>query len=491
MQSVIRFLGLVAVCCTTGLRSQELRLVRSISGPSGKVQGANFVFDEARTRFVYPQDSSFVVYFEWEAPVGSHVLTALCKQPDGRVGSISPDIKIDSNTKELTSYWTYIMQPEMLPGVWTIEVRVDGQPAGSHSFEIAGTSPPKPEPKAEAPPKPPTLDEIFRATSPSLVSVQRFDGDGKRTDTASGFVIGKDQIATALQAIDGASRVEIEFANGRKVESDDIQAFSRAGDWAIVAAVTENVPALQTGDPSRIAVGERLIAFNFEGGARAIGGVDISGRHNAPEFGERIQFSPPIPPETAGGPLLDLSGKVVGIVGGSVLPGGRFDRHHMSINPALGMTMQISAATPISVLPAHITDKGSKLGELVTRGALTSPLSDMEGLIYVGTAREAMANPADPLPRDVSDFSRRDKQVWVFSEWLKKGKISKGLVSAKVYDQQNRLRITVDPKKVSLSSTPLRSSFTLSPSTVSPGIYRIDLYWDTRPVWRTFIRITD
>src|ERR1700681_1498010 len=87
MKSFTRFLGLVTVCYTATLRAQEVRLVRSISGPSGKVQGANFVFDEARTRFVYPRDNSFVVYFEWEAPVGSHVLTGLWRQPDGRVSS--------------------------------------------------------------------------------------------------------------------------------------------------------------------------------------------------------------------------------------------------------------------------------------------------------------------------------------------------------------------------------------------------------------------
>jgi len=37
---------------TGTLGAQEIRLVRSLSGPSGKVQGSAFVFDEVRTRFL-------------------------------------------------------------------------------------------------------------------------------------------------------------------------------------------------------------------------------------------------------------------------------------------------------------------------------------------------------------------------------------------------------------------------------------------------------
>ena len=31
--------------------------------------------------------------------------------------------------------------------------------------------------------------------------------------------------------------------------------------------------------------------------------------------------------------------------------------------------------------------------------------------------------------------------------WTQRGKLSKGIMSAKVYDEQNRLRVTVPPKK--------------------------------------------
>ena len=239
-------------------------------------------------------------------------------------------------------------------------------------------------------------------------------------------------------------------------------------------------------------MGERLITFNVEGGAKTIGRVDISGRRNVPGFGERLQYSPSISSESAGGPLLDVQGKVVGILGGSVVPGSRFDSRHMSISPLLGLSAgTLNAATPVPAVPEPLPGKSSRLSEMIAAGALAAQLSDMDGLLYVTTSLEMSKTASDPLPRDVCEFSRRDKQVWVVSEWQKKGKVSKGLLAAKVYDDQNRVRIAVEPKKTSLSPAPTRSGFSFSPGPLNPGVYRIDLMWDDQPVWRTFIRVTD
>ena len=472
--------------------AEDFRLIRSLSGPSGKVDGSKFVFDEVRTRFVHPQDKSLIAYFEWEGSPGTHALTGLWRRPDGRVDSISPEVKIESKSNQLTCYWTYTLDPEMMPGVWTVEVRIDGQPAGSHSFEIAGTSPPKANLTGTVNQKLPTLDQIFQSVSPSLAWVRKIDGAGKVTDTASGFILAKDRVMTALQGVDGANKLEIEFAGGRKVVTDELAACLRSGDWAVVVVDTASLPALPVGDSKLVAVGERVIAFNVEGDAKAIGRVDISGKRMVQGFGDRIQFSPALAPEATGGPLLDVKGNVMGVLGGSVMPGTRFDPRHMSVNPALGITTKaLTAATPTSGIPGEIPVKIWKLRDLVASGVLTPPLSDMDALIYVTTSREMSKSANDALPKETSEFSRRDKQVWVISEWQKKGKVSKGVVAARVYDAENHVRVTVEPKKTSLPYSPMRSGFSFSPGSLDPGVYRIDLTWDDQPVWRTFIRVTD
>src|ERR1700676_4098025 len=105
------------------------RMIRSLSGPSGKTIGPKFVLDEVRSRFIYPQDKNLVVYFEWLAPLGDHVLSAMWKGPDGRIQSLSPDIKVQTQTKELNAYWIFGLTPGMASGLWVAEVRLDGQPA--------------------------------------------------------------------------------------------------------------------------------------------------------------------------------------------------------------------------------------------------------------------------------------------------------------------------------------------------------------------------
>ena len=490
MAPQFRLAGLLFAASFAAAASAEFHLVRSLTGPSGKVQGAKFVFDQVRNRFVYPQDKSLIVYFEWEGPVGAHVLSAFWKQPDGRTAAISPDVKIESATSQLNSYWTFLLSDGMASGIWTVEIRIDGQPAGSQPFEIV--APESPAPAAQpAAVKPPSMDDIFRDASRAMVWVYKIDADGRREDTALGFVTGKNRVATAFQAVDAAARLRLEFSDGRKVETDSLAACSRTGDWALIEADTSAIGALQPGDPKLVTVGERLIAFNIENGARAIGGVDISGRRAVPGFGARIQISPALAAEAAGGPLLDLWGRAVGILGGSTVPGARFGRRSMSVSPGLFNDLAaVNAAIPLSALPANAPNHAT-LAELAASGVLTQPLSALPEFLYGGTALDMTKKAGDTTPRDVSEFSARDPQIWVYSFWEQKGKLSKGLVSAKVYDEQNRVRVTIPPKKVTLTSTPMRLTFNFPPAALKAGTSRIDIIWDDRAVWRTFVRLTE
>ena len=271
------------------LAADQVKLLRSVSGPSGKTVGADFVLDEIRSRFVYPNDKSFVIYFEWEAPPGDHVLSGVWKQPDGRVASISPDVKIRTNTPQLRSYWGFTLYPGMDNGVWTMEVRVDGQPSGAHPFEVVGMPVAAPVPTS---PKQITLDDIYKSLGPSVVWIRKLDATGRRTDLATGFVLESGVIATSFQAIDSAARLEIEFGDGRKGETDEVLGFSRNADWALLKIDTHSLPSIRRGDPSAVAVGEHLAAFNVDGGTRVLGTVDIGGQGVVKGFGRRIQISP-------------------------------------------------------------------------------------------------------------------------------------------------------------------------------------------------------
>ena len=490
------FRVILALLCTIACapaQTDAIRMLRSLAGPSGRASGSKFIFDEARNRFVYPQDKSLIVYFEWDAPPGLHVLTGIWKQPDGRVSSMSPDVKVETANRELRCYWQYLLAPGLPGGVWTLEVRVDGQPAGSHAFELVSIEQPAPAVEAApAPRAPPTLDEIFRKTSRSLVWIYKLDESGHRTDTATGFIIEPGRIVTAFQAVDSAARIEIEFPGGRKVTVDALLAFSRNGDWAVLRADTGDLPLIPRGDPKTVAVGERLTVFNVESDARVLGGIDVGGRRTVAGFGERIQLSPGVAKGAVGGPLLDSFGRVVGVLGGSLTPGSRFDSRSMGISPALWNNLNANnAAIPVTEVNVASGAEPVSFKALLDAGTLTAPLAAMPEFMYGGTTQSLPKSATGPMPRDASEFGRGETQVYVYSLWSRKGKIGRGVLSAKVFDSGNRVVVEVAGKKMSLGEIPVRSAFGFSPAGLRGGTYRVDLLWDGKPVWRTFILITE
>jgi hypothetical protein len=473
--------------------SASILFVKSQSGPSGKIVENHFIFDESRNRFVYPQDKTLTVYFEWEAPPGNHTLSAFWKDPIGRTSSISPDIKIETKTADLNAYWIFEVNPSDRSGIWTVDIRVDGEPAGSHSFELVIPEPPKTE-VALAPPPLPSLDQIYASVQRSLVWIYKLDEAGRRTDTSLGFVIGRDRIATAFQSIDGTLKVEVEFADRHKTICEEVWACDRFQDWALLKVQTDQVPPLASIEGGSVPVGERYLVFNVEKeDIRVIGGVDITARRTVPGFGERIQLSPFPASEAAGGPLLNPNGMVVGIVGGSITPGSRFSRRAMSVSPGLWSKLNgETAATPITVLPAPNRFQPASFQSLLDRGVLTTPLKPTSSLLYGGSARSVAKRSNDLSTTDASEFSHRDQFAWIYTLWQKKDKIGKGVVSAKVYDSRNRLLVDVTPKRVSLpEGPPLRVAFDVPLEKFSPGVFRVDVLWNDQPAWRTFFTVTD
>ncbi len=473
-------------------KADTFRFIKSQSGPSGRIADNRFVFDEVRNRFVYPQDKSLTVSFEWEAPLGNHTLSAFWKDPEGRVASISPDVKMEIKTSSLQAYWVYELVSGLRSGIWTVEIRINGEPAGSHSFELVSSEPSKAEVVAPSP-KLPSLDEIYATVGKSLVWIYKLDGAGGRIDTSLGFVIANGQVATAFQAIDESMRVEVEFADGHKLTTDEVWACNRLQDWALLKIETGVIPVLRRMENATVPVGERYLVFNVEHEqARVIGGVDITGKRSILGFGDRIQLAPAPSREAVGGPLLNPSGLVAGIVGGSVTPGSRFSRKAMSLSRALwSRTDGEIVATPIGAVP-NPSGAASSFRTLLDSGVLTPPLTPTPSLVFGGSARTISKDPNDMSTTDTSEFSRKDKAAWIYTLWQKKEKNAKGLVSAKVYDSRNHLLVDVAPKKITApDGPPSRVAFDFALANFTAGVYRVDVLWNGQPAWRTFFTVTD
>ena len=168
---------------------------------------------------------------------------------------------------------------------------------------------------------PPEATLAYQAITPSLVTVttQRLEGAG--TGLGSGVVVNAGgAVLTALHVVDGASQVQVEFADGTRAAA---QVTARQPEHDIAVLAVDRlpevvVPAVLAGAPP---VGDTVFAVGNPLGLRASltsGVVSATGRTITPPSGPAldglIQFDAAVNPGNSGGPLLNRAGQVVGIV---------------------------------------------------------------------------------------------------------------------------------------------------------------------------------
>ncbi len=172
---------------------------------------------------------------------------------------------------------------------------------------------------------------VYRAILPSLVIVQT-DREGVEDGfgIGTGVVVNADAtVLTSLHIVDGASEIQIAFADGS--ESHAIVAgVDPERDIAVLAPTS--LPSLivpaTIGSSASLRVGDEVFTVGNPLGlvasmsAGVVSGLDrdfkVSGTDQVLE--DLIQFDAAVNKGNSGGPLLDRRGQVVGIVTGLVNP---------------------------------------------------------------------------------------------------------------------------------------------------------------------------
>lgn len=191
----------------------------------------------------------------------------------------------------------------------------------------------------------------------------------------SGFIIGNEgYVLTNNHVIDDADKVTVRLSDRREVEAKVIGTDPRS-DIALLKIVATNLPVVKIGDPSKLRVGDPVLAigspFGFDYSATA-GIVSAKSRALPNEaYVPFIQTDVAINPGNSGGPLFNTAGEVVGV--------------NSQIYSRSGGFMGVSFAIPIDVameVVAQLRDKGK-----VSRGYLgvsiqevTKELADAYGL---------------------------------------------------------------------------------------------------------------
>lgn len=143
-----------------------------------------------------------------------------------------------------------------------------------------------------------------------------------RVDRGSGFVLRADgHVVTNRHVLGEAargSRVEVTLADGSVLDGKVVGA-SAAYDLAVVKVDRTGLPALRLGDSGRVRVGDPVVAVGSPlglAGTVTTGIVSARDRPVRTDSGylDTLQTDAAVNPGNSGGPLLDASGAVVGVI---------------------------------------------------------------------------------------------------------------------------------------------------------------------------------
>jgi serine protease Do len=149
---------------------------------------------------------------------------------------------------------------------------------------------------------------------------RRFGAPGQeqpRRGMGSGFIVEPDGvILTNAHVVEGADEVRVRLTDRREFKGKVLGA-DKATDIAVVKIDARGLPTVRFGDPSKIRVGEWVLAigspFGFENTVTA--GIVSATSRSLPDgtYVPFIQTDAAVNPGNSGGPLFNLKGEVIGI----------------------------------------------------------------------------------------------------------------------------------------------------------------------------------
>lgn len=182
----------------------------------------------------------------------------------------------------------------------------------------------------------PSVVDMLQTVLPAVVNIASWYMDREGSEAGhwrrvfgSGFVIDPDGvIITNRHVINGAAIVDVTFADGREAVAT-VTALGGALDLALLrVTVDRKLPALTFGDSKRLRIGDRVFTIgNPLGVGTSVGGGIVSALDRnlkMSPYDALIQTDAPINHGDSGGPMVDLSGKVVGVDTALVSPTGGF-----------------------------------------------------------------------------------------------------------------------------------------------------------------------
>jgi len=159
-----------------------------------------------------------------------------------------------------------------------------------------------------------TVFQIAKKYLSSVVTIVALDENDQPLSLGSGFFINENgDIVTNHHVLEGSSKAIIRTTKGDKGEILEIIKNDPDLDLLVAKTSLKNTKPLPLGDSDVVTVGEDIVAIGNPAGLEGtVSKGIISGIRKAENL-KFIQITAPISPGSSGGPVFNLSGKVIGV----------------------------------------------------------------------------------------------------------------------------------------------------------------------------------
>lgn len=227
----------------------------------------------------------------------------------------------------------------------------------------------------------------------------------------SGFIISSEgYIVTNAHVVEGASRVEVKFIDGSSAPGQVIGADSKL-DVAVVYVEAQGLTPLALGSSAQVKVGDFTVAIGNPTGemladTATFGIISATAREANVEgqVNSYIQTDAAINPGSSGGPLLDMSGKVIGITSAKALYAG-YDEYGNMINAeGIGYAIPIDEAMEVVrelITTGHVKRPGIGISVVEIDQTTAEMYQVPQGILVYTVTEDGPAHAADLRINDV------------------------------------------------------------------------------------------
>jgi len=161
------------------------------------------------------------------------------------------------------------------------------------------------------------LIRLVRKVQPAVVTVVTYDMNGAAADLGSGFFMDANgHLITNHHVLKGAYSAEVKTHDGGKYPIERVVAENEEADIIKVrVAIPEKAAYWVDLTEEEPAIGERILVVGSPlGFAQTVSEGIVSAVRDLPVVGKVFQLSAPISPGSSGGPVVNMKGRVVGVV---------------------------------------------------------------------------------------------------------------------------------------------------------------------------------